>query len=1177
MLAVKYKQWKNTLRFVDIQYRVKPRVKIDGEYSDEYSEIVLTKDAVNYELLAGHDQLGSMQPVALIQNLTNDVQGPNGVNFQAQDLEFKVTMQIRNLALETDFWTKTVKVDSLALATRVGQEPMTKVILSEVKYQNKNYIANNEALYTNTGDVDNPVWVINDDDRGDAVNGVPPYHFVQVYFPPFEPSDQLDDNLGMMRATLSCTPRNPYTDATMKDMWPFDDTTDVEFFVMKRYTVDDQFADDVTEWHQIRPTHKKPGGAIPSVEKWVNIGTRVVSGDGVSRHPLPPRGDFNCANSEVFPNLPISSPVIRFVRPGSVGFTQWGGTELRSFPIDMTGKNGARLSFSIQRTNNPEGSDWVRNWTDQRWTGVEQRVVQEKWSSEIRKPDELRVEFALPSPDGVQGIANIDLYDVEETPGIQPAVNGADRWRYHQRRGGAKAETKMSAFSMFGGGGHMVGFIETGNPEAPDSAMAPPTGTDMNGLVPDFFDDGIDFGFRRFVIPIPDTIINAPARGAEYFRFRLKSYCQNNQTSPQDIPDDQDEIFVDNIRIVYSDDEDVDLEMTSVNINWPYTMQPASQAIRLPIEVELSNNTSVNSPHFQVEVRIAQESAFNQYINSPGRDITLLEAGQVYCRRKMVPTLRAGKTVTLEMPTWNAAKNPPGRYVLLSNVYVDSEEGGARTDMDPTNDTTFYAFEVNYTPVLGYDDPANSSSNVDSYPGAKPGRGLTTYGHTKGGVQGDWNNQWSLGAETGDGSGQFAVKFVLDQADTVKGFQAYFCGLSMAQDEIALAIYEGRDGQNTPQKKLEETEIYTIRGWDDNKKEFIFDEYVDILLKEPVVLQKGVYWITITQLGQTGLELGASETRSAMRTTNWYLYVIDPNNVEMNGSSSTHLMVDKSFRRRNNKGDLVNNNVFAFENTIGSGNWEPFMPTTDNPGYANLNFEGLASDGKSKTYSRGTWVPLFRPYFGDRKYGEEISVVPCAQIPVKYSSFNAIPVDRAIQLAWETKEETNNYGFYVERKDSDEEVAEWRSIGFVRGNNTTKVGQTYKFEDTKVKPNVKYYYRLRQVDAEGHRECASYSNTVEVMVNGEFSVELSQNEPNPCAYSTRFNYYLPTESNVRLDIIDMYGNLVKTLVDGSVTAGGQTEVWDTRDNNGNRVATGNYIVRMTVDGKVLTRKMAIVR
>ena len=91
--AVKYKQWKNTLRASNVNYRVRS-TNLSDDLS--FSQRIPYTASNNYELIAGEKRLGAIKPVGLIQNLTNDIQGIGGVNFVEQDLEFQARLKIIN-------------------------------------------------------------------------------------------------------------------------------------------------------------------------------------------------------------------------------------------------------------------------------------------------------------------------------------------------------------------------------------------------------------------------------------------------------------------------------------------------------------------------------------------------------------------------------------------------------------------------------------------------------------------------------------------------------------------------------------------------------------------------------------------------------------------------------------------------------------------------------------------------------------------------------------------------------------------------------------------------------------------------------------------------------------------------------------------------------------------------
>ena len=419
------------------------------------------------------------------------------------------------------------------------------------------------------------------------------------------------------------------------------------------------------------------------------------------------------------------------------------------------------------------------------------------------------------------------------------------------------------------------------------------------------------------------------------------------------------------------------------------------------------------------------------------------------------------------------------------------------------------------------------------------------------------------------------MKFQLNQADTIYGYKAFYGTMSQSMDDIALAIYTD---QSQPGTIVPGSMIYRQRGLDDIRKEPFFDEYVTYLLPKPVVLPAGSYWMSIAQLGETGLELGASKSRVGMRTTSIYIPppITTPNAV---GGSGYHLMIDKNFRRLNPSGSLINNNFFAFENTRGSGTWNQFMPTIGNPGYAHLHHFGLSpADGTTLTLTRGTWIPMIRPYLGTRSFGSDNIYQECDNDPgpVELTYFDGQVRDAGIDLFWETSSELNNDGFYVEKKVG-RNAGEWQQVTYLKGAGTTSNVNRYNYLDKEVNTNVTYQYRLRQVDRDGAASCESFSKIITLTYDRDQEIVLGQNSPNPFKDHTVFTFTLPTESNVRFEVLDIFGNVVKTLVNGSNSAGPTTVDWNGNDNSNNSLANGTYIYRLTVGEVVKTGKLTIVR
>jgi hypothetical protein len=377
------------------------------------------------------------------------------------------------------------------------------------------------------------------------------------------------------------------------------------------------------------------------------------------------------------------------------------------------------------------------------------------------------------------------------------------------------------------------------------------------------------------------------------------------------------------------------------------------------------------------------------------------------------------------------------------------------------------------------------------------------------------------------------------------------------------------------------------RGLDetDETPDPVFGKYVTYKLSEPIVLAPGEYWVSVAQMGTEGYELGASATRMGMVTTLF-------SDIPTFGIGNRTLLIDKNFRVRSRSGALLNDNRFAYELTRFSGDWVPFTPTIGNPGYAHL--DALGRSLGFPTFTQGSWIPMLRPYLGDRSFSSPPIYVDCV-VPVELTYFDARSRTSGVDLFWETASEKNNEGFAVERRalkqttnltngttglscvdNSDATKAPWTQIGFVAGNGTTSQTVNYKYFDADVASGTMYEYRLRQKDFDGRE---SFSNVVNVEFNENSSVALEDNFPNPANGKTTIKFRVPYRSNVKLEVFDMMGNLVSTLYDQEV-AGSNGEYaieWDGRNASGFEVSSGSYMYKLTAGETIVSKTMTVVR
>jgi len=92
-------------------------------------------------------------------------------------------------------------------------------------------------------------------------------------------------------------------------------------------------------------------------------------------------------------------------------------------------------------------------------------------------------------------------------------------------------------------------------------------------------------------------------------------------------------------------------------------------------------------------------------------------------------------------------------------------------------------------------------------------------------------------------------------------------------------------------------------------------------------------------------------------------------------------------------------------------------------------------------------------------------------------------------------------------------------------------------------------------------------------------ISLGQNYPNPFNASTVIPYQVsgPGESFVRLEVYDLLGRRVKTLVCQQQDPGTHLAIWDGRDLSGEPVSSGMYVIKLEIDGTTKTVKATLLK
>jgi hypothetical protein len=88
---------------------------------------------------------------------------------------------------------------------------------------------------------------------------------------------------------------------------------------------------------------------------------------------------------------------------------------------------------------------------------------------------------------------------------------------------------------------------------------------------------------------------------------------------------------------------------------------------------------------------------------------------------------------------------------------------------------------------------------------------------------------------------------------------------------------------------------------------------------------------------------------------------------------------------------------------------------------------------------------------------------------------------------------------------------------------------------------------------------------------------LAQNYPNPFNPTTEIRFALPTKSHVTLDVYNVLGQKVKTLVNDNMDAGYKSVTWNGTDQTGSTISSGTYFYILKTGDKTFTKKMTMLK
>ncbi len=187
-------------------------------------------------------------------------------------------------------------------------------------------------------------------------------------------------------------------------------------------------------------------------------------------------------------------------------------------------------------------------------------------------------------------------------------------------------------------------------------------------------------------------------------------------------------------------------------------------------------------------------------------------------------------------------------------------------------------------------------------------------------------------------------------------------------------------------------------------------------------------------------------------------------------------------------------------------------------------------------------------------------------VPVELIRLEAHPLENNIALDWQTASEVSNTGFEIQRSTNPASI-EFEAIDWAPSlNGNSNSIQNYNYRDSDVVAGITYYYRLKQIDIDGHY---NYSPTVSASLNSK-SIGVNA-YPNP-ANDQLFlqldagHYY---KGKATLTVHDMTGKLI---VQTPISLDALADPYALDINN---LSKGSYLLR--ISGEQVTLPIRFVK
>jgi hypothetical protein len=209
---------------------------------------------------------------------------------------------------------------------------------------------------------------------------------------------------------------------------------------------------------------------------------------------------------------------------------------------------------------------------------------------------------------------------------------------------------------------------------------------------------------------------------------------------------------------------------------------------------------------------------------------------------------------------------------------------------------------------------------------------------------------------------------------------------------------------------------------------------------------------------------------------------------------------------------------------------------------------------------------------------------PDFALPVDLVSISTRPDTSfgSLVVFWTVASETNNLGFRLWRTLDGENdwqmAADYTTSDQLYGSGSSATARDYAYADHGLTPGATYRYKLDAIGMDGlvaHPLDGEAVGTVATLPN---DFRMIGAYPNPFNSEVTIHFVLPVTEFVELEIFNLLGHKVRTVLRRQMPASEFHVRWDSRDDNRELAPTGIYFCRLTIPGLYTgTTKLLLIR